>query len=64
MAASKKPAKAKGKVKFRDLKTKKDAKGGAFDTYLTADGIKGESNSSPQPSFKSIGLAGKISPTG
>jgi hypothetical protein len=34
MAASKKPAKSKGSVKFKDLKTKKNPKGGAFNAYL------------------------------
>jgi hypothetical protein len=29
MAASKKPAKSKGRAKFKDLKTKKSVKGGA-----------------------------------
>jgi hypothetical protein len=34
MAAQKKPAKAKAQVKVKDLKPKKDAKGGAVDSYL------------------------------
>jgi len=36
MAAQKKPAKAKAKaqVKVKDLKPKKDAKGGALNAYL------------------------------
>ncbi len=34
MAAKKKPAKTKTQVKVKDLKPKKDPKGGAFDAYL------------------------------
>ena len=56
MAASKKPAKAKGNVKFRDLKTKKNPKGGAFDAYVKFGGIQG--------SISSDKAYGKISPIG
>ncbi len=58
MAASKKPAKTKGKVKFKDLKAKKNAKGGAFDTYDKVGGTLSVSASNTDkytPSFKSIG---------
>jgi hypothetical protein len=34
MASQKKKAAAKASVKFKDLKSKKNPKGGAFDTYL------------------------------
>jgi hypothetical protein len=34
MATPKKPAKAKAQVKVKDLKPKKDAKGGAVDSYM------------------------------
>ena len=37
MASSKKKAKAKSAVKFKDLKSKKSPKGGAFDAYLKID---------------------------
>jgi len=37
MATPKKKAAAKPSVKFRDLKTKKDPKGGAFDAFLKFD---------------------------
>jgi hypothetical protein len=46
MAASKKPAKSKGRVAFKDLKSKKNPKGGAFDTYMKIGGITGESSTS------------------
>lgn len=34
MASHKKKAAAKPSIKFKDLKSKKNPKGGAFDTYL------------------------------
>jgi hypothetical protein len=37
MATKKKPAKAKAQVKVKDLKPKKDAKGGALNAYLKID---------------------------
>jgi hypothetical protein len=36
MASKKKKATAKTAAKFKDLKSKKNPKGGAFDAYLTA----------------------------
>jgi hypothetical protein len=44
MAASKKPAKSKGRVAFKDLKSKRNPKGGAFDAYMKVDGITGETS--------------------
>jgi hypothetical protein len=43
-SAKKKTATAKPSLKFRDLRSKKDPKGGAVDAFLKIDGIKGESN--------------------
>jgi hypothetical protein len=41
MKPEKKKATAKPGVKFKDLKAKKDPKGGAFDTYLKMGTTKG-----------------------
>jgi hypothetical protein len=40
MASEKKKATAKSSLKFKDLKAKKNPKGGAFDTYTKMDSIK------------------------
>jgi|GEM_PF-1910500 len=48
MASEKKKAAARTAVRFRDLKSKKNPKGGAFDAYLKIDtNIKLQDSSSP-----------------
>jgi hypothetical protein len=47
MASTKKKATAKSSFKFKDLKSRKDPKGGAVDTFLKLEGIKGESVKTP-----------------
>jgi hypothetical protein len=42
-SAKKKKATAKPSLKFRDLRSKKNPKGGATEIFLKLDGIKGES---------------------
>jgi hypothetical protein len=47
MAASKKSAKARGSVRFRDLKAKKSPKGGAINAFIKMDGITGNASATP-----------------
>jgi hypothetical protein len=49
MATSKKTAKATSRVKFRDLKVKKDARGGSSDVFVQIGGIKGNGGTSSSP---------------
>jgi type VI protein secretion system component Hcp len=50
MASSKKKnATAKPSLKFRDLRSKKNPKGGGTEIFLKIDGIKGESADDRHP---------------
>jgi hypothetical protein len=42
VAKSKKNSKSKSSVQVRDMKAKKDPKGGAYDAFLKIDGIKSQ----------------------
>lgn len=51
MKARKKAARATGKVRFKDLDSKKNPRGGAVDSFLKIDAVPGSSTPSGTPTI-------------